>query len=67
MEKNPAECKNSVCIHGIYICGIEQIPCARVKECALNKIKRMSDAMSELIYTELSSVDERRYHVKNRR
>ena len=62
IEKNPTECKNSVCIHGVYICKIEQIPCARTKECALNKVKRMTDAMEELIHSDFDySVKECKY------
>ena len=58
MEKNPIECKNSICVHGIYICQVEQIPCVRTKECALNKLKRMSDAMAELIHSDWDSTKE---------
>lgn len=52
MKKNPEECKNSVCVYGVYICKIEQIPCERTKECALNKVKRMTDAMAALIHND---------------
>lgn len=49
MEKNPETCKNSVCVCGIYICTIEQIPCSRCKKCALEKIDNMRSLMAELI------------------
>lgn len=61
MEKNPAECKNSIRVHGIYICQIEQIPCARARECALDKVERMSNAMKELIHSDWDLGKEYRY------
>lgn len=49
MEKNPAECKNSMRFGDIYICKIQTIPCAALNRCALDVVDDMVEATASLI------------------
>lgn len=67
MEKNPKTCGNSFDMKGIPICMIAQLPCVRVRKCALETLKEASDVIADFIKTEqVSKKDFKTYELRRK-